>query len=191
MNPYIDEDLTALAAHARRFADGRVAPGFVERDKTRVLDRTLMREMGELGFIAPELPERFGTAWRIRSRLETWWSFRRARATVLTSFPAFCFNLARRIFPIDAYLHIETLRLTISPQRNRHERRSRRNGGHQRQWQRRLENGHRPDQRAIGCYSCNRRVQRSRVLHGRRNHTGSNRIAKNKRTKVSSRRWVI
>ena len=32
MNPYIDEDLQALAQHARRFASGRVAPGFLERD---------------------------------------------------------------------------------------------------------------------------------------------------------------
>jgi cyclohexanecarboxyl-CoA dehydrogenase len=60
MNPYIDEDLATLAEHARRFASGRVAPGFLERDDTRVLDRGLMREMGALGFIAPELPERFG-----------------------------------------------------------------------------------------------------------------------------------
>ena len=60
MNPYLDEELVALAEHARRFATERVAPGFLERDKTRVLDRHLMREMGELGFIAPELPERFG-----------------------------------------------------------------------------------------------------------------------------------
>ncbi|HEY0200716.1 MAG TPA: cyclohexanecarboxyl-CoA dehydrogenase, partial [Burkholderiaceae bacterium] len=60
MNPYIDEDLAVLGEHARRFAQGRVAPGFLERDKTRVLDRALMREMGEMGFIAPELPEKFG-----------------------------------------------------------------------------------------------------------------------------------
>ncbi|WP_234730034.1 cyclohexanecarboxyl-CoA dehydrogenase [Acidocella facilis] len=60
MNPYIDEDLRALAEQARRFAQDRVAPGFLERDQTRVLDRTLMREMGEMGFIAPELPEEFG-----------------------------------------------------------------------------------------------------------------------------------
>lgn len=59
-NPYIDETLQALAEQARRFADGRVAPGFQERDRTRVLDRGLMREMGELGFIAPELPEECG-----------------------------------------------------------------------------------------------------------------------------------
>ncbi|CAJ96479.1 cyclohexanecarboxyl-CoA dehydrogenase [Cupriavidus necator] len=60
MNPYLDEDLTALAEHARRFADARVAPGYLERDRTRVLDRALMREMGEMGFIAPELPEQYG-----------------------------------------------------------------------------------------------------------------------------------
>ncbi|RPH44659.1 MAG: cyclohexanecarboxyl-CoA dehydrogenase [Burkholderiales bacterium] len=60
MNPYIDEDLVALGEHARRFATERVAPGFQERDRTRVLDRALMRQMGELGFIAPELPEAVG-----------------------------------------------------------------------------------------------------------------------------------
>jgi cyclohexanecarboxyl-CoA dehydrogenase len=60
MNPYIDEDLRALGEHARRYATERIAPGFLERDSTRVLDRTLMREMGEMGFIAPELPEAVG-----------------------------------------------------------------------------------------------------------------------------------
>ncbi len=60
MNPYLDDDLVALAGHARRFATERIAPGFQERDKTRVLDRQLMREMGEMGFIAPELPEAVG-----------------------------------------------------------------------------------------------------------------------------------
>ena len=59
-NPYIDEDLQALADAARRFADERVKPGFLERDSTRDLDRTLLREMATLGFICPELPEEFG-----------------------------------------------------------------------------------------------------------------------------------
>lgn len=59
-NPYINEDLQALAETARRFATERVAPGFLERDKTRDLNRVLLREMGELGFICPELPEAFG-----------------------------------------------------------------------------------------------------------------------------------
>ncbi|MBS0521543.1 MAG: cyclohexanecarboxyl-CoA dehydrogenase [Proteobacteria bacterium] len=60
MNPYFDDDLVALAEQARRFAADRVAPGFLERDRTRVLDRGLMKAMGGMGFIAPELPERFG-----------------------------------------------------------------------------------------------------------------------------------
>lgn len=60
MNPYLDEDLVALGEHARRFAQGRVAPGFEERDATRTLDRELMLEMVQMGFIAPELPEQYG-----------------------------------------------------------------------------------------------------------------------------------
>ena len=60
MNPSLGQDLVTLADHARRFATDRIAPGFLERDTTRALDRRLMREMGEMGFIAPELPEAFG-----------------------------------------------------------------------------------------------------------------------------------
>ena len=51
-NPYIDDDLQALADTARRFADARVKPGFQERDQTRVLDRALLREMGVAGWQA-------------------------------------------------------------------------------------------------------------------------------------------
>ena len=60
MNPYLDDDLIALSDQARRFAIDRIAPGFQERDRTRTLDRALMKEMGALGMIAPELPEEFG-----------------------------------------------------------------------------------------------------------------------------------
>ena len=60
MNPYLDDDLIALAGQARRFATDRVAPGFQKRDRTRVLDRGVMKEMGAMGFIAPELPQQFG-----------------------------------------------------------------------------------------------------------------------------------
>lgn len=59
-NPYIDADLQTLADSVRRFAAERVAPGFLARDKSRDLDRLLLAEMGELGFICPELPEPFG-----------------------------------------------------------------------------------------------------------------------------------
>ncbi len=60
MNPYLDQDLVALSDQVRRFATDRIAPGFQERDRTRTLDRALMKEMGAMGFIAPELPEQFG-----------------------------------------------------------------------------------------------------------------------------------
>ncbi len=59
-NAFLDEDLVALAEMAGRFAADRIAPGFMERDRTRTLDRGLMREMGALGLIAPELPESVG-----------------------------------------------------------------------------------------------------------------------------------
>ncbi len=59
-NPYLDDDLVALAEMAERFAAERVAPGFQERDRTRTLDPPLMRELGALGLIAPELPESVG-----------------------------------------------------------------------------------------------------------------------------------
>lgn len=59
-NPYLDDDLVALAEMAGAFAAERIAPGFVERDTSRVLDRALAAEMGELGLIAPELPEHAG-----------------------------------------------------------------------------------------------------------------------------------
>jgi hypothetical protein len=45
-NRYLDEDLMALGGSARRFASERIAPSFQERDTTRVLDRTLMRDGG-------------------------------------------------------------------------------------------------------------------------------------------------
>lgn len=60
MNPYITPVIAELQQHVRRFASDRIAPGMLERDQTRVLDRALMAEMGEMGLIAPELPEEFG-----------------------------------------------------------------------------------------------------------------------------------
>ena len=59
-NAFLDDDLVALAEMTRSFATERLSPGFVERDESRVLDRTLAAEMGALGLIAPELSERFG-----------------------------------------------------------------------------------------------------------------------------------
>lgn len=59
-NPYITEDLEFLAETAEKFAQKYVAPGFLERDQSRVFDRDLVKKMGEMGFIAPEMPEQYG-----------------------------------------------------------------------------------------------------------------------------------
>src|SRR5574337_1099478 len=62
----------ALADHARRFAAYRVAPGLRERDRARVVGRTLMRAPGEMEFIAPELPQKFGRHLVRTHRNATW-----------------------------------------------------------------------------------------------------------------------
>ena len=45
MNPYLDDDLVALADQARRFATDRIAPGYQGRERTRGLDRGIVSEM--------------------------------------------------------------------------------------------------------------------------------------------------
>ena len=54
------EDQFAFREVARRFARERLADGYQKRAKGHVLDRELIREMGSLGLIAPDLPEKFG-----------------------------------------------------------------------------------------------------------------------------------
>lgn len=59
-DPTLTEDLASIRDLARRFAAERIAPGYMERDRTGVIDRALVREIGGLGLIAPELPEALG-----------------------------------------------------------------------------------------------------------------------------------
>jgi cyclohexanecarboxyl-CoA dehydrogenase len=47
-------------ATARSFAERRLAPEYLRRDNEDALDRDMVREMGELGLIAPVLPEAMG-----------------------------------------------------------------------------------------------------------------------------------
>lgn len=54
------EELSQIRDLARKFARERVAPGYMAREKAGVFDMDLLREMGGLGLIAPELPEAFG-----------------------------------------------------------------------------------------------------------------------------------
>jgi cyclohexanecarboxyl-CoA dehydrogenase len=51
------EELLALRDTTRRFAHEKLAPGYAARETEGVLDRQLLREMGGMGLIAPELPE--------------------------------------------------------------------------------------------------------------------------------------
>ena len=54
------EELDQIRELARRFAQDRVGPGYLQREKEGSFDHDLLREMGSLGLIAPELPETYG-----------------------------------------------------------------------------------------------------------------------------------
>lgn len=56
------EELDAIRDLARKFARERIAPGYLVRERAGRMDMGLVREMGALGLIAPELPEEFGGA---------------------------------------------------------------------------------------------------------------------------------
>lgn len=60
----MDFELSAIQRQyrdaAREFAEKRLAPRYQEREEQGAVGREVRSEMGELGFIAPELPERFG-----------------------------------------------------------------------------------------------------------------------------------
>ncbi|NMF90663.1 cyclohexanecarboxyl-CoA dehydrogenase [Aromatoleum petrolei] len=50
----------ALVDTAARFARERLAPGYKAREKAERIEREVIREMGELGFLGPELSEAHG-----------------------------------------------------------------------------------------------------------------------------------
>ncbi|MDR3468618.1 MAG: acyl-CoA dehydrogenase family protein [Xanthobacteraceae bacterium] len=56
----LSDDQAAFRAAAQRFARDRIAPDYQKREQAGYVDRALVREMGDLGLIAPELPEDFG-----------------------------------------------------------------------------------------------------------------------------------
>ena len=59
-DPTLPEELKSIAETARRFAADRIAPDYMTRDETGVIDRALVREIGQMGLIAPEMPEGLG-----------------------------------------------------------------------------------------------------------------------------------
>jgi cyclohexanecarboxyl-CoA dehydrogenase len=56
----LNDDQRAFQETARRFAREQLASGYQRREGEGRIDRALVREMGDLGLIAPELPEEFG-----------------------------------------------------------------------------------------------------------------------------------
>lgn len=56
----LNDDQRAFQETARRFAREKLAPGYQRREVEGRIDRALVREMGALGLIAPELPEEMG-----------------------------------------------------------------------------------------------------------------------------------
>jgi cyclohexanecarboxyl-CoA dehydrogenase len=56
----LTDDQRALQETARRFARERLLPDYQKREKLAVLDRALIREMGELGLLGVDLPEEYG-----------------------------------------------------------------------------------------------------------------------------------
>ncbi|MCF8466895.1 MAG: acyl-CoA dehydrogenase family protein [Sneathiella sp.] len=60
MNFLPTEDQLAFRDTAARFAREKLAGTYLQRANSHGLDRNLMREMGALGLIGPDLPEEFG-----------------------------------------------------------------------------------------------------------------------------------
>jgi cyclohexanecarboxyl-CoA dehydrogenase len=60
MDPILSDVQRDIFETARRFASASVAPDYQVREAQGSIDRALVREMGELGLIAPELPESAG-----------------------------------------------------------------------------------------------------------------------------------
>ncbi|MBX3642123.1 MAG: acyl-CoA dehydrogenase family protein [Rubrivivax sp.] len=56
----LTDDQRALQETARRFARERLLPDYQKREKSGVLDRGLIAEMGRLGLLGTDLPEEFG-----------------------------------------------------------------------------------------------------------------------------------
>lgn len=70
------EEQQAISDAARRFAASRLAPGYRAREQAGALDRALLREMGGLGLIAPEMPESHGGLGQSCVTAGGWWSRR-------------------------------------------------------------------------------------------------------------------
>jgi cyclohexanecarboxyl-CoA dehydrogenase len=60
LDPVLTDELRSVEDIARRFAIEHVAPGYMKREVAARIDRALVREMGQLGLIAPEIAVALG-----------------------------------------------------------------------------------------------------------------------------------
>src|ERR1700735_5311612 len=60
MDYALSEQQQAFRETAMRFAKEKLAPHYQKRATEERIDRALMKEMGALGLIAPDLPEQYG-----------------------------------------------------------------------------------------------------------------------------------
>jgi len=56
----LDDVTEAIQETARRFSDEKLLPHYQAREAEGRFDRELLRELGQLGLVAPDLPEEFG-----------------------------------------------------------------------------------------------------------------------------------
>ncbi len=56
----ISDEERAIQEVAQRFATEKLRPGYQERDNTRVINRELLKGMGELGLLTPNIDEQYG-----------------------------------------------------------------------------------------------------------------------------------
>src|SRR5258707_15781420 len=56
----LTEDQRALRDAARRFSRERLLPAYQQREREGRVDRSLLREMGKLGFLGMDLAGRYG-----------------------------------------------------------------------------------------------------------------------------------
>ncbi|SFX25874.1 cyclohexanecarboxyl-CoA dehydrogenase [Marinospirillum alkaliphilum] len=60
MNFSFNEDQNAIKESIARFSEAVLAPGYKKRDQTGIIERELIAQLGDMGFLGVELPEVYG-----------------------------------------------------------------------------------------------------------------------------------
>ena len=61
-NDQLDDEERMIRDMARRFCQDKLMPGIIEANRTEHFDRSIMNSMGEMGFLGPTTPEKYGGA---------------------------------------------------------------------------------------------------------------------------------